>query len=296
MKLPGYGRIGLPTPVATALAALALTANCLTALTGDARRARPVVSNQAPMRDTLPLLEKIPFPAIRRGRLETLQVNVGYRCNQSCFHCHVNAGPNRTEEMTARRSPIWCSTFLERRRIATLDITGGAPELNRAFPPPGDAARDARRQGDGSLQPHDPGAAGPGRPRRVSRRASASRWWPRCRAISKTMSSASAAKACSTARSAACAAQRARLRPRSGLVAQSGLQSARPVAAAGASRARSRLQARARRALRHRVQQAVRARQHADPALRLDAGRAKASSTAIWICCRTRISTPISTA
>src|SRR6185437_5945627 len=51
------------------------------------------------MRDTLPLLEKIPFPALRRGRLETLQVNLGYRCNQSCVHCHVNAGPKRTEEM-----------------------------------------------------------------------------------------------------------------------------------------------------------------------------------------------------
>ena len=54
------------------------------------------------MRDTLPLLEQISFPAIRRGKLETLQVNVGYRCNQSCFHCHVNAGPTRTEEMPAR--------------------------------------------------------------------------------------------------------------------------------------------------------------------------------------------------
>ena len=51
------------------------------------------------MKDTWPLLDKIPFPAIARGRLQTLQVNVGYRCNQSCVHCHVNAGPNRTEEM-----------------------------------------------------------------------------------------------------------------------------------------------------------------------------------------------------
>ena len=53
------------------------------------------------MRDTLPLLDRIPFPALKRGKLDTLQVNVGYRCNQSCLHCHVNAGPNRTEEMTA---------------------------------------------------------------------------------------------------------------------------------------------------------------------------------------------------
>ena len=53
------------------------------------------------MRDTWPLLEEIPFPAIKRRHLDTLQVNVGYRCNQSCVHCHVNAGPNRTEEMDA---------------------------------------------------------------------------------------------------------------------------------------------------------------------------------------------------
>jgi radical SAM/Cys-rich protein len=84
------------------------------------------------MRDTLPLLEKIRFPAIRRGKLETLQVNVGYRCNQSCFHCHVNAGPNRTEEMTGDIADLVLD-FLRRRQISTLDITGGAPELNRNF-------------------------------------------------------------------------------------------------------------------------------------------------------------------
>jgi radical SAM/Cys-rich protein len=84
------------------------------------------------MRDTRPLLEKVPFPAIRRGKLDTLQINVGYRCNQSCFHCHVNAGPNRTEEMSAQVADVVLE-FLKRRRIATLDITGGAPELNANF-------------------------------------------------------------------------------------------------------------------------------------------------------------------
>ena len=84
------------------------------------------------MRDTLPLLRKVPFPAIRRGQLDTLQVNVGYRCNQSCFHCHVNAGPKRTEEMTAEVADAVIE-FLKRRRVATLDITGGAPELNASF-------------------------------------------------------------------------------------------------------------------------------------------------------------------
>ena len=84
------------------------------------------------MRDTWPLLERIPFPAIHRGRLETLQINVGYRCNQSCVHCHVAAGPNRTEEMSGEIIDL-ILTFLERQRIATLDVTGGAPELNPHF-------------------------------------------------------------------------------------------------------------------------------------------------------------------
>jgi radical SAM/Cys-rich protein len=84
------------------------------------------------MRDTWPLLDQVPFPAIRRGRLDTLQVNVGYRCNQSCFHCHVNAGPNRTEEMSAEVAEVVLD-FVVRRHVATLDITGGAPELNANF-------------------------------------------------------------------------------------------------------------------------------------------------------------------
>jgi len=54
------------------------------------------------MHDTLPRLRTIAFPRLRRGELTTLQVNLGYRCNQSCLHCHVNAGPNRTEAMAPR--------------------------------------------------------------------------------------------------------------------------------------------------------------------------------------------------
>ncbi len=84
------------------------------------------------MRDTLPLLDQIPFPALTRGRLDTLQINVGYRCNQSCFHCHVNAGPNRSEEMSAAVADDVLD-FLARHRVKTLDITGGAPELNANF-------------------------------------------------------------------------------------------------------------------------------------------------------------------
>src|SRR5262245_5943396 len=84
------------------------------------------------MRDTWPLLDAIALPAIRRGPLQTLQVNVGYRCNQSCVHCHVNAGPSRTEEMSAEVTEVVLA-FLERRHVSTLDITGGAPELNAQF-------------------------------------------------------------------------------------------------------------------------------------------------------------------
>jgi radical SAM/Cys-rich protein len=103
---------------------------------------RPQVNDsETRMRDTWPLLDRIPFPAIRRGRLETLQVNVGYRCNQSCVHCHVNAGPNRTEEMDAATTDLVIE-FLQKRGIATLDITGGAPELNANFRRMVTAARD----------------------------------------------------------------------------------------------------------------------------------------------------------
>ena len=93
------------------------------------------------MRDTWPLLDRIRFPTIRRGRLDTLQVNVGYRCNQSCVHCHVGASPHRTEEMTGDVVDVVLE-FLKRTRVATLDVTGGAPELNPHFRRLVSAARD----------------------------------------------------------------------------------------------------------------------------------------------------------
>jgi len=81
---------------------------------------------------TLPLLEVSDFPAIRRERLETLQVNLGYKCNQTCVHCHVNAGPTRTEEMD-RETVHTVLRYLEASGVGVLDITGGAPELNPYF-------------------------------------------------------------------------------------------------------------------------------------------------------------------
>lgn len=52
------------------------------------------------MHAMLPLLEATDFPRIRRRELETPQVNLGYRCNQACIHCHVTAGSHRTEQMS----------------------------------------------------------------------------------------------------------------------------------------------------------------------------------------------------
>ena len=84
------------------------------------------------MHPTLPLLAATDFPPIVRERLDTLQVNLGYRCNQSCLHCHVNASPQRTETMDGDTADLVLQV-LERRRVGTLDLTGGAPELNAHF-------------------------------------------------------------------------------------------------------------------------------------------------------------------
>ena len=84
------------------------------------------------MRDTLPLLVHTDFPAISRARLEVLQANLGYRCNQACLHCHVAASPQRTEEMSWETMALLLDVA-RRHRVHTLDLTGGAPELNPHF-------------------------------------------------------------------------------------------------------------------------------------------------------------------
>jgi len=84
------------------------------------------------MLDTIPHLLEIPFPTLTRDSLQTLQVNLGYRCNLSCNHCHVNAGPKRTE-MMCRETVEQVMAVLEQGRIRQLDLTGGAPELNPYF-------------------------------------------------------------------------------------------------------------------------------------------------------------------
>lgn len=84
------------------------------------------------MHATLPLLEVSDFPSIRRRKLTTLQVNLGYKCNQTCVHCHVNAGPNRKEMMEPENLAL-IPEVLTARQIQTLDLTGGAPELHEGF-------------------------------------------------------------------------------------------------------------------------------------------------------------------
>ena len=84
------------------------------------------------MHATLPLLQSTKFPGLNRDQLITLQINLGYRCNQSCIHCHVNAGPNRTE-MMASKTLMLIPEVLAARKITTLDLTGGAPELHEGF-------------------------------------------------------------------------------------------------------------------------------------------------------------------
>ena len=84
------------------------------------------------MHATLPLLANTDFPPIRRASLDTLQVNLGYKCNQSCLHCHVNAGPKRTE-MMSRHTIDELLAVATSSTVTTLDLTGGAPELNPHF-------------------------------------------------------------------------------------------------------------------------------------------------------------------
>ena len=84
------------------------------------------------MQDTRPLLLETDFPPINRGKLDTLQVNLGYLCNLSCTHCHVNAGPTRTELMDKATIDLVLE-FLAKNKISTLDMTGGSPEMNPHF-------------------------------------------------------------------------------------------------------------------------------------------------------------------
>ncbi len=84
------------------------------------------------MYNVKPLLLNGQFPKIHRERLTTLQMNLGYLCNLSCTHCHVNAGPKRTELMS-RETMQTALKFAGKQEIKILDVTGGSPEMNPEF-------------------------------------------------------------------------------------------------------------------------------------------------------------------
>jgi len=84
------------------------------------------------MHETLTRLEHSDFPDIERHQATTLQVNLGYLCNQTCVHCHVNAGPNRKELMSDANINTLIQV-LENSSFEILDLTGGAPEMHPQF-------------------------------------------------------------------------------------------------------------------------------------------------------------------
>jgi radical SAM/Cys-rich protein len=98
------------------------------------RKTLPVAREDLPARASVSFDEQLASHglALRAGRVETLQVNVGKLCNQACKHCHVDASPARTEIMT-RETAGQVLDVVRRFSIPTLDITGGAPELNPSF-------------------------------------------------------------------------------------------------------------------------------------------------------------------
>ncbi|OQW75164.1 MAG: radical SAM protein [Proteobacteria bacterium ST_bin11] len=93
------------------------------------------------MHETKSLLLDSNFPALFRKPLQILQVNLGYLCNLSCVHCHVNAGPKRTE-MMSRETVDQVLALADAANIHTLDLTGGAPEMHADFRYLVRAARD----------------------------------------------------------------------------------------------------------------------------------------------------------
>jgi radical SAM/Cys-rich protein len=86
--------------------------------------------SEAAFSDTL---ERHGLGELRRAAVGTLQVNVGKRCNQACHHCHVDAGPKRSERIERRTAERVLELLARSPSVATLDVTGGAPELSDQF-------------------------------------------------------------------------------------------------------------------------------------------------------------------
>ncbi len=92
----------------------------------------PVLEARAPVRSFNSVLRDHQL-TLTRVALNTVQINVGKLCNQACQHCHVGAGPKRTEIMSARTAQRIIELLAATPEIRTVDITGGAPELNSNF-------------------------------------------------------------------------------------------------------------------------------------------------------------------
>ena len=91
-----------------------------------------VLNTQSPAQSFADAVREKGLDQLRADGMEILQVNVGKLCNMTCRHCHVDAGPDRREIMT-RETIDQCLDALRRSSIRTLDLTGGAPEMNPDF-------------------------------------------------------------------------------------------------------------------------------------------------------------------
>ena len=78
-------------------------------------------------------LEVSGWPVLQPGELDIVQINLGKLCNMTCRHCHVDAGPDRTEENMDRATVEACLVLIDRAGVKVVDLTGGAPELNPNF-------------------------------------------------------------------------------------------------------------------------------------------------------------------
>ncbi len=93
----------------------------------------PTVQPASERFDFETFLDRRGVAPLSRGKVSTLQVNVGWRCDLACHHCHVEAGPNRTEMMDRETADRILTVLRSSPAVTTLDLTGGAPELNRQF-------------------------------------------------------------------------------------------------------------------------------------------------------------------
>ena len=100
---------------------------------GPSIGATATTKKKATVIDTFPLLRKTDFPRLKRTPLTILQANLGYYCNQTCLHCHVNASPRRKEQMDRKNADLLLRFLDLHPSIETLDLTGGAPELQPQF-------------------------------------------------------------------------------------------------------------------------------------------------------------------